>query len=645
MALLDAFISHQVWLQRNASHEVNELAPFIQQMRDEVRKQVLQFGDDNRTRQNLEKLLRDLEDILDGITTDWQDKLTEDLQALGGYEADWTTKTLTANVDAEFVTPSPEQVWSAAKWNPLALSDKPADLLGMMAGWGDTEINRLVTGVKMGFVQGKTTRQIVKEVVGPGGLADISQRNAATVIRTAINHVSTQARETTYKKNSDIVEKYEWVSTLDSRTSTTCFTAETELAPIAGMDAVMRGSYSGEVITVVLPDGKEFTGTPEHPVLTQFGWTPLKKINPSEHILYTVVDEVVVLEVVQGVNMPARADYIFNAVANFPSRKMVSTGASAADFYGDGVRLNGEVDIVSANCELRSYVNTGFSKQSEDMLLGSVHSPSLLPCDGSEHLLFGGELSGNMTPFDKLKLTDKTVENCFTNPRIPDASGRVDAGVKHLDSSLLVGESIVTNPSSGSTLHEAELLKECSNRSSGGSILLGYDARGNAISVRGTNIVSIDREFRTCHVYTLSSRLGYYIAGGAIVKNCRSRDGQKYDIGKGPLPPAHANCRSSTVPVISSEFDFLDKGAKRAAKGAEGGQQVDASTTYYEFLKQQPAWFVDEALGPVRGKIFRNSGISAEEFRTISVDGFGRPLTLNEMAELDKRVAEYLETL
>lgn len=344
MSLIESFISHQVWLQRNASHEVNELVPFIQQMRDEVRKQVLQFGDDNRTRQNLEKLLRDLEDILDGITTDWETRLNDDLKTLAGYEADWTTKTLTANVDAEFVTPSPEQVWSAAKFNPLALNDKPVDFQSLISGWGDTEISRLVTGVKMGFVQGKTTRQIVKEVVGPGGLADISQRNAATVVRTALNHVSTQARETTYKKNSDIVEKYEWVSTLDSRTS-------------------------------------------------------------------------------------------------------------------------------------------------------------------------------------------------------------------------------------------------------------------------------------------------------AI---CRSRDGQKYDIGKGPLPPAHPNCRSATAPIISSEFDFLDAGAKRAARGADGGMQIDANTTYYDFLKQQPAWFQDEALGPIRGKIFRNAGMSPEEFRVASVDGFGRPLTLKEMAEADKRVAEYL---
>ncbi|QHJ79765.1 MAG: hypothetical protein [Caudoviricetes sp.] len=350
MSLIESFISHQVWLQRNASHEVNELAPFIQQMRDEVRKQVLQFGDDNRTRQNLEKLLRDLEDILDGITTDWQDKLTEDLQTLAGYEADWATKTLAANVDAEFVTPSPDQVWSAVKWNPLALNDKPADLFGLMSGWGDTEINRLVTGVKMGFVQGRTTRDIVKDVVGTGGLADISQRNAAALVKTAINHVSTQAKDVTYEKNKDIVEGYELVVTLDSRTSAICRS-----------------------------------------------WPPNK-------------------------------------------------------------------------------------------------------------------------------------------------------------------------------------------------------------------VYRLDDEYQ-------------------------------------PKPPFHVACRTTTAPVISSEYDFLDAGAKRAARGAEGGTQVDANTSYYDFFARQPAWWQDKAIGPIRGAIFRNAGMSPEEFRVASVDGFNRPMSLAEMAEADKRVAEYLSKI
>lgn len=345
MSLLTSLISHQIWLQRTASGEVKDLAPFLQEMRTEIKRQVLLFGDDGRSTARLNKLLRDLEEALTGLTGDWRAKLTEDLKELAAYEAEWNVKTLTANVNAEFVTPTAEQVWAAAEFQPLSLSDKPVDFTKLMDGWGETEVARLVTGVKMGFVQGQTTRQIVKNVVGAGGLADISERNAATVIRTALSHVSNEARNETYRQNDDIIEKYEIVATLDSRTSTIC----------------------------------------------------------------------------------------------------------------------------------------------------------------------------------------------------------------------------------------------------------------------------------------------------------RSLDGQEYEIGKGPRPPFHPNCRTTTAPVISSEFDFLDAGAKRAAKGADGGTQVSADTTYYEFLKQQPAWFQDQALGPVRGKIFRNSGISPEEFRVISVDGFGNPLTLKQMAELDKRVADYLK--
>ena len=345
MSLISAFLSHSIWLQRNATSEVNELRPFIEEMRQEVKKQVLAFGDESRTKAKLTKMLKDFSETLYALGNDWDEKLAADLQELAKYEAKWAADTMADSTGVDFTTPSPEQVWSAVKFQPLALDGKPVEFMQMVKGWKETEVARLVQGVKSGFVQGLTTRQIVKNVVGHGGLGDVSERHAATVVRTALNHVSTQARLMTMEKNSDVVERYEWVSTLDSRTSTIC----------------------------------------------------------------------------------------------------------------------------------------------------------------------------------------------------------------------------------------------------------------------------------------------------------RSRDGQKYEFGKGPLPPAHANCRSSISPVVSDEFDFLDAGAKRAARGADGGMQINANTSYYDFLKQQPAWFIDEALGPVRGKIFRNSGISPEEFRSVSVDGYGRPMTLKQMAETDKRVRDYLK--
>ena len=76
------------------------------------------FGDDGRSTARLNKLLRDLEEALTGLTGDWQTKLTEDLKELAAYEAEWNTKTLAANVNAEFVTPTAEQVWAVAELKP-----------------------------------------------------------------------------------------------------------------------------------------------------------------------------------------------------------------------------------------------------------------------------------------------------------------------------------------------------------------------------------------------------------------------------------------------------------------------------------------------------------------------------------------------
>ena len=64
--------------------------------------------------------------------------------------------------------------------------------------------------------------------------------------------------------------------------------------------------------------------------------------------------------------------------------------------------------------------------------------------------------------------------------------------------------------------------------------------------------------------------------------------------------------------------------------------------SYHQWLKQQPAWFQDERLGKTKGLIFRNAGLSPEEFRKITVDDLGRPLTIDEMKAADKRVASYL---
>ena len=112
---------------------------------------------------------------------------------------------------------------------------------------------------------------------------------------------------------------------------------------------------------------------------------------------------------------------------------------------------------------------------------------------------------------------------------------------------------------------------------------------------------------------------------------CRGLDTVEFKIGQGPLPPLHINCRSTTVAVLDERFDFLDENTKRPAVGEKKIGQVAADKSYYEWLKTQSAIFQNSIIGPTRGKLLRNGGISANEFARLSLDKNFQPLTLEEM--------------
>jgi len=108
---------------------------------------------------------------------------------------------------------------------------------------------------------------------------------------------------------------------------------------------------------------------------------------------------------------------------------------------------------------------------------------------------------------------------------------------------------------------------------------------------------------------------------------CKSLDGQKFEFGKGPIPPIHPNCRSTTVPVTDPKYDFLDEGATRSAEFGP----VSAKDNYYDWLKKQDRQTAIDALGERRAKLFLNGGMSPTRFRDLQFDRNFEPLTLDEM--------------
>jgi SPP1 gp7 family putative phage head morphogenesis protein len=117
---------------------------------------------------------------------------------------------------------------------------------------------------------------------------------------------------------------------------------------------------------------------------------------------------------------------------------------------------------------------------------------------------------------------------------------------------------------------------------------------------------------------------------------CGGRDGIVYPIGKGPLPPAHWGCRSTTIPEIKDEFSLFDTEGKRPSVGPGGAELVSAKTDYGQWLKKQPKSFQVEVLGNTRAKLFRDGGLKISNFR----DETGRIYTLDELKALEPMAFE-----
>ena len=121
---------------------------------------------------------------------------------------------------------------------------------------------------------------------------------------------------------------------------------------------------------------------------------------------------------------------------------------------------------------------------------------------------------------------------------------------------------------------------------------------------------------------------------------CARLDGQIFEYGKGPTPPQHFNCRSTTVPVIDKSW-YKERGyeppteGRRAAKWGKDqiGKQVPAGMTYADWLKEQPRSVQAEVLGKWKSKYFtqlsKTEGPQAALRKIIRIDG--SELTLEQL--------------
>jgi len=112
---------------------------------------------------------------------------------------------------------------------------------------------------------------------------------------------------------------------------------------------------------------------------------------------------------------------------------------------------------------------------------------------------------------------------------------------------------------------------------------------------------------------------------------CRALDGQEFEYGKGPKPPQHFNCRSTTVPVI--DYEALGFTPPAPGKRAAQGGMVPANQSYGQWLSSQSKETKADILGPEKvpyfNRLARKYGPTDAIRKFVSEDG--SELTLDQL--------------
>ena len=239
--LIEQTTRHQVFLERLKSSEVNQFAAFLREMDKVLLARLGSVVITEYTRRRAEALIAEIEGQLSAIFGRFWDDLQGRLLDIAEYEAGFESRSINQlMVDFETTIPPVSQIRAAVLSAPLSVRDANGGklLAPLIKDWSSTEVSRVTGAIRQGYYEGQTTAQILRNVRGTkaaqyrDGILATTNRGASAVVRTAVQHVASVARQATWEANSDLVQGVVWVSTLDGRTTQQCRSLDGRRFPV-----------------------------------------------------------------------------------------------------------------------------------------------------------------------------------------------------------------------------------------------------------------------------------------------------------------------------------------------------------------------------------------------------------------------------
>lgn len=412
--------------------------------------------------------------------------------------------------------------------NPDLLPRKAAVNVPKDQLWNKKHINSAVT---QGILQGEAIDKIAQRLAAT--VTDMSHTSAIRNARTMTTSAQNGGRIDSYKRAEGMGIKMlqVWMATLDGRTRHehrqldgqkrkvgeafevegekiffpgdpaadpalvyNCFVGDTKVASDSKLIRSYKQEYDGKLVEVKTASGVNFTCTPNHPILTPFGWIGADRLNKGDNILVTVLRDR------SALSRYSNIDHVHPCMETlhdaFKRSGAVSRNSpSAVNFHGD--IPTSDIEIVTKKRLLRFNRNACFYKLINKFLLIDTDESLVRKCTFMKH--FGSVMR---TSFSNISRKCKSFPFFWRSLSHSNIHGfrtisRSDAVLTEYPIDNLATESVI----------DGELLDRLS-----GKVFLD-------------KIIDINVCVLKTHVYNLQTKNGYYFANSIIPQNSQKYNG------------------------------------------------------------------------------------------------------------------------
>jgi len=154
------------------------------------------------------------------------------------------------------------------------------------AGWAGVSIGerkRIETIIREGIAEGKTRDEIAVKV-REGNVHNISRNQSKTLVTTAITSVTTQMDHAVYKHNEDVIEGWQYVAVLDSRTTPLCSHRDGKIYSVDEVEKLPPAHYGCRSTTT--PVFKSWETLAKHEGLSRIRKENLAKLSNKDKAYY-----------------------------------------------------------------------------------------------------------------------------------------------------------------------------------------------------------------------------------------------------------------------------------------------------------------------------------------------------------------------